>query len=73
MGDKGVGLDSGVAGAALAKRLAERGVHVLVLERATVFRDRLRGEQRPMRVREGESGEHAYRTGLLVGADGAIR
>jgi 2-polyprenyl-6-methoxyphenol hydroxylase-like FAD-dependent oxidoreductase len=35
----------GLAGAALAKVLAERGVRVLVIEREIVFRDRVRGEQ----------------------------
>ena len=35
----------GLAGASLAKGLAERGVKVLVLERETAFRDRVRGEQ----------------------------
>jgi flavin-dependent dehydrogenase len=34
----------GLAGAALAKALAERGARVLVLERETRFRDRVRGE-----------------------------
>lgn len=34
----------GLAGAALAKAMAERGKHVLVLERETAFRDRVRGE-----------------------------
>jgi 2-polyprenyl-6-methoxyphenol hydroxylase-like FAD-dependent oxidoreductase len=33
-----------LAGAALAKALAEDGVQVLVLERETQFRDRVRGE-----------------------------
>jgi 2-polyprenyl-6-methoxyphenol hydroxylase-like FAD-dependent oxidoreductase len=35
----------GLAGATLAKVLAEAGVRVLVLERETVFKDRVRGEQ----------------------------
>jgi menaquinone-9 beta-reductase len=35
----------GLVGAALAKVLAERGLQVLVLERETTFRDRVRGEQ----------------------------
>ena len=35
----------GLAGAALAKRLAENGMRVLVLEREVAFRDRVRGEQ----------------------------
>ena len=35
----------GLAGAALAKNLAEHGYRVLVLERETSFRDRVRGEQ----------------------------
>lgn len=34
----------GLAGAALARALAEQGARVLVLERETVFRDRIRGE-----------------------------
>ena len=34
-----------LAGATLAKGLAERGVRVLVLERETEFKDRVRGEQ----------------------------
>jgi flavin-dependent dehydrogenase len=41
----------GLAGAGLAKVLAERGVRVLVIEREIAFRDRVRGEQ--MRKREG--------------------
>ena len=40
----------GLAGAGLAKVLAERGVRVLVIEREIAFRDRVRGEQ--MRKRE---------------------
>jgi menaquinone-9 beta-reductase len=38
-------IGGGLAGAALAKRLAEHGVNVLVLEREVAFRDRVRGEQ----------------------------
>jgi menaquinone-9 beta-reductase len=38
-------IGGGLAGAALAKRLAEGGMRVLVLERETAFRDRVRGEQ----------------------------
>jgi menaquinone-9 beta-reductase len=38
-------IGGGLAGAALAKVLAERGVRVLVFERETAFRDRVRGEQ----------------------------
>ncbi len=34
----------GLGGAALAKVLAENGVHVLVVERETTFKDRMRGE-----------------------------
>ena len=34
----------GIAGSALAKAMAERGADVLVLERETTFRDRVRGE-----------------------------
>ena len=34
----------GIAGSALAARLASNGVRVLVLERQTVFRDKVRGE-----------------------------
>jgi flavin-dependent dehydrogenase len=34
----------GLGGAALAKVLAENGVHVLVVERETTFKDRVRGE-----------------------------
>jgi flavin-dependent dehydrogenase len=33
----------GLGGAALAKVLAENGVHVLVVERETTFKDRVRG------------------------------
>src|SRR5215475_4046808 len=35
----------GIAGSTLAKSLAERGYRVLVLERETRFKDRVRGEQ----------------------------
>ena len=35
----------GLGGATLAKDLAEHGVYALVLERETVFKDRVRGEQ----------------------------
>jgi 2-polyprenyl-6-methoxyphenol hydroxylase-like FAD-dependent oxidoreductase len=35
----------GLGGAALAKNLAEHGLAALILERETVFRDRVRGEQ----------------------------
>ena len=35
----------GLAGSSLAKSLAEQGMKVLVLERETAFRDRVRGEQ----------------------------
>ena len=38
-------IGGGLAGAALAKRLAENGMRVLVLEREVAFRDRVRGEQ----------------------------
>lgn len=38
-------IGGGLAGAALAKGLAEAGLRVLVLERETAFRDRVRGEQ----------------------------
>jgi flavin-dependent dehydrogenase len=34
----------GLAGAVLAKALAEAGSYVLVLERETAFKDRVRGE-----------------------------
>jgi 2-polyprenyl-6-methoxyphenol hydroxylase-like FAD-dependent oxidoreductase len=34
----------GLGGAALAKAMAEHGVRVLVLERETQFKDRVRGE-----------------------------
>ena len=37
-------IGGGIAGAALAKAMAERGARVLVLERETAFRDRVRGE-----------------------------
>ncbi len=35
---------AGIAGAALGKRLADGGIRVLILERETAFRERLRGE-----------------------------
>lgn len=35
----------GLAGAAVARSLAEAGMRVLVLERETTFRDRVRGEE----------------------------
>ena len=35
----------GIGGSTLAKCLAERGYRVLVLERETRFKDRVRGEQ----------------------------
>lgn len=35
----------GLGGSALAKVMAERGARVLVLERETQFKDRVRGEQ----------------------------
>ena len=38
-------IGGGLAGAALAKVLAERGVRVLVIEREIAFKDRVRGEQ----------------------------
>jgi choline dehydrogenase-like flavoprotein len=38
-------IGGGLAGAALAKVLAERGVRVLVFEREIAFKDRIRGEQ----------------------------
>jgi menaquinone-9 beta-reductase len=38
-------IGGGLAGTALAKVLAEAGLRVLVLERETTFRDRVRGEQ----------------------------
>lgn len=40
-----VTIGGGLAGAALAKGLAERGCSVLVVERETRFKDRVRGEQ----------------------------
>src|SRR5690349_730370 len=40
-----VSVGGGLAGAALARALAEAGWNVLVLERETAFRDRVRGEQ----------------------------
>src|SRR5918998_2360764 len=40
-----IAVGGGMAGSALAKALAEAGLRVLVLERETAFRDRVRGEQ----------------------------
>jgi 2-polyprenyl-6-methoxyphenol hydroxylase-like FAD-dependent oxidoreductase len=40
-------IGGGLAGASLAKAMAERGARVLVLERETKFRDRVRGEGMP--------------------------
>ena len=40
-----VTMGGGLAGATLAKSLAERGVRVLVIEREREFKDRIRGEQ----------------------------
>jgi flavin-dependent dehydrogenase len=37
-------IGGGLAGAALAKSLAEAGLRVLILEREKVFKDRVRGE-----------------------------
>lgn len=37
-------IGGGLGGAALARVLADKGIHVLVLEREVVFRDRVRGE-----------------------------
>ena len=37
-------IGGGLAGAALAKPLAEAGLRVLILEREKVFKDRVRGE-----------------------------
>jgi flavin-dependent dehydrogenase len=46
----------GLAGVALAKVLAEHGAQVLVLERETHFRDRVRGEStHPWGVAEVET------------------
>jgi 2-polyprenyl-6-methoxyphenol hydroxylase-like FAD-dependent oxidoreductase len=42
-----VTVGGGLGGATLAKSLAERGVHVLVLEQAREFKDRVRGETMP--------------------------
>jgi flavin-dependent dehydrogenase len=39
-----VTVGGGIAAAALAKAMAERGAKVLVLERETQFKDRVRGE-----------------------------
>lgn len=44
---------AGIGGSALAAVMAARGVEVLVLERETVYRDRVRGEwMAPWGVRE---------------------
>jgi len=40
-----VTIGGGLGGSALAKAIAERGYRVLVVERATAFKDRIRGEQ----------------------------
>src|SRR3954464_6569332 len=37
-------IGGGLAGAALAKSIAEAGLHVLILEREKSFKDRVRGE-----------------------------
>jgi 2-polyprenyl-6-methoxyphenol hydroxylase-like FAD-dependent oxidoreductase len=37
-------IGGGLAGTALAKSIAEAGLHVLILEREKIFRDRVRGE-----------------------------
>ena len=37
-------IGGGIAGSSLARRMAVHGVHVLVVERETQFRDRVRGE-----------------------------
>jgi flavin-dependent dehydrogenase len=37
-------IGGGLAGAALAKSIAEAGFHVLILEREKIFKDRVRGE-----------------------------
>src|SRR3954447_8574688 len=39
-----VTIGGGIAGSCLAKSMAEKGARVLVLERETVFKDRVRGE-----------------------------
>ena len=39
-----VTIGGGIAASALAKAMAERGARVLVLERETKFKDRVRGE-----------------------------
>jgi flavin-dependent dehydrogenase len=54
----------GLGGAALAKAMAERGCRVLVLERETRFKDRVRGEWlAPWGVAEAQT----------LGANGAMR
>src|SRR5690349_3175764 len=40
-----VTIGGGLAGSALARAMAEKGAKVLVIERETAFRDRVRGEQ----------------------------
>jgi len=45
MGYDAVIVGGGLAGSTLAKNLAEVGCQVLVLERETRFKDRVRGEQ----------------------------
>jgi len=46
----------GLAGASLAKNMAEKGASVLVLERETVFKDRIRGEaMHPWGVAEAQA------------------
>ena len=37
-------IGGGIAGSALGRAMAQNGVHVLIVERETVFRDRIRGE-----------------------------
>jgi flavin-dependent dehydrogenase len=54
-------IGGGLAGAALAKVLAERGLRVLVLERETTFRDRVRGEQDALLGRDGGAQAWALR------------
>lgn len=50
-----VTVGSGLAGAALARTMARRGARVLVVERETKFRDRVRGEgMLPWGVREAK-------------------
>ena len=40
-----VTIGGGLGGSALAKAMAERGYRVLVVEGATAFKDRIRGDQ----------------------------